>query len=126
MRHSVMENSSSVGVPQRLDEADGSPLVVWLYPRAMTELDEWRRGQHDACSRAEAVRRLLELTFGESKQSAGEGSACTAGAEFAQQAAFDQIEELQRNSGQSQATRARNQRRLTKMPAELSRAATKK
>jgi hypothetical protein len=35
--------------------------MVRLQPDAIAQLDEWRRGQDDLPSRAEAIRRLVEL-----------------------------------------------------------------
>jgi metal-responsive CopG/Arc/MetJ family transcriptional regulator len=39
----------------------GEPVMVRLQPELAAPLDDWRRKQADLPSRAEAIRRLLEL-----------------------------------------------------------------
>lgn len=42
-------------------QVDGSAVYVRLAMAHLTALDEWRRQQPDLPSRAEAIRRLMEL-----------------------------------------------------------------
>ena len=42
-------------------QGTGEPVMVRLQPELASPLDDWRRKQADLPSRAEAIRRLVEL-----------------------------------------------------------------
>jgi hypothetical protein len=52
--HEVMKSGKKTRPPQT-----GEPVLVRLQPDQMAALDNWRRGQEDLPSRAEAIRRIL-------------------------------------------------------------------
>jgi hypothetical protein len=43
--------------------APGEQVVVRLQPDLLSRIDDWRREQQDLPSRAETIRRLVELGF---------------------------------------------------------------
>jgi len=99
----------------------GERVAVRFHAEALASVDKWRLAQPDRPSRAEAIRRLIELGQTVSPVSSRKGTRQrAAGAAFAKKAAGDQINWLQRESGASEATKTERQRRLTKVPAELS------
>jgi hypothetical protein len=51
----------SLGSPRPRPKGTGEPVLVRLQPEFAAPLDGWRRGQSDLPSRAEAIRRLVEL-----------------------------------------------------------------
>lgn len=54
----------------RPSEGTGTPVLVRLQPEMLSELDDWRGGRDDEPSRAEAIRRLIELGLQKGKAKA--------------------------------------------------------
>jgi hypothetical protein len=96
------------------------PLMVRLSPEQLLAVDNWRRQQPDLPNRTEAIRRLVDLALAKAlTKPAPDPRARAAAATYAEKAAGEQIDRSLKDTGQPDDVKAERKKRLTKVPAEL-------
>ena len=116
-----MKNVTKRSTKKRGRPATGSDPVtaIRLSDDLRTRVDQWAGMQGDKPSRSEALRRLVEAGLTVPQLSSRKKRARAEGASFAEKAAADRINRVQRGKGQSDATKAQRQEKLTQIPAEF-------